>query len=170
MQIAITGPESSGKTTIASSLAKRLKCAYIPEFARHFLEKLNRSYTFHDLDIIAKGQIELWEKSKTECFISDTELLVIYIWSIYKYGEVSDFMEKALDEQFLKEKFQIYFVCSPNIPWEDDPLRENPNERQLLLELYIKELQKRNINFILLEGSPKERMTKALSEIGAKKK
>jgi nicotinamide riboside kinase len=170
MQIAITGPESSGKTTLASSLAKRLEYRYIPEFARHFLEKLNRSYTFSDLDIIAKGQIKLWKKSKTKCFISDTELLVIYIWSIYKYGKVSDFIEKALDDQFLREKFQIYFVCSPNIPWENDPLRENANERPLILELYIKEFKKRNLDFVLLEGSPEERIDKALSTIKSRKR
>ena len=44
LRIAITGPESSGKTTLAIALAKHLKSKWVPEFAREYLEISNGKY------------------------------------------------------------------------------------------------------------------------------
>ena len=54
--ITIVGPESSGKTTLASALANQLGCLWVPEYARTYLDQLERSYDFEDLVHIAEGQ------------------------------------------------------------------------------------------------------------------
>ena len=55
LRIAITGPESSGKTTLAKNLAKVFSAAYIPEFARQYLQEKGLKYDQWDLDEIAQG-------------------------------------------------------------------------------------------------------------------
>lgn len=55
--ITIVGPESSGKTTLAEQLAGALGSRWVPEYARVYLENLDRPYVFEDLREIAMGQL-----------------------------------------------------------------------------------------------------------------
>ena len=61
-KIVITGPESTGKTTLAEALAQKLNALLIPEYARSYVEGLNRPYTYSDVEMIAQHQLE--EESK----------------------------------------------------------------------------------------------------------
>lgn len=56
--ITIVGPESSGKTTLARQLANDIGCPWVPEYAREYLEELDREYNEADLLLIAGGQLE----------------------------------------------------------------------------------------------------------------
>jgi NadR type nicotinamide-nucleotide adenylyltransferase len=157
IRIAITGPESSGKTTLAEQLALQTNGTWIPEFAREFLEQLNRQYTQDDLDTIAKGQIESWEKSsESKIQFCDTDMLVMKVWSDFKFGSCSSFILDALTQQ----TFDHYFLCQPDIEWEEDPLREHPEQREELFELYLAELKVRNLSFTVIGGSLGERLAK----------
>ena len=57
-KVGIIGPESSGKSTLARYLAKRYNGIYVPEYARRYVEQLNRPYTQADVELIAHHQIE----------------------------------------------------------------------------------------------------------------
>ncbi|MDV7398455.1 ATP-binding protein, partial [Arthrospira platensis SPKY1] len=58
LRIALTGPESTGKTTLAKALAARFDTVWAPEYARTYLERLGRPYQYGDLEVIARGQRE----------------------------------------------------------------------------------------------------------------
>ena len=149
----ITGPECSGKSTLAEALAETYNCRLVREFARDFLNQLNRSYTYDDLLLIAKNQYaneKKMEKKSEKILICDTSIHTIKIWSHDKFNKCHP---KIYD---LEENYKHYFLCSPEIPWEHDPLRENPKDRDRLFNIYIKELQ--NKPFTIVKGSIKERM------------
>jgi len=152
LKIAFTGPESSGKTTMAELIAKAYSSSFIPEYAREFL-KDKTTYTLADLDVIAKQQVELCKASKNKLLISDTEMAVMLIWSKEKFKEVSP----TIQSYWKAQDFDHLFLCAPDIPWEPDPLRENPSNRQELFELYEKELIKMKRPFTVLKGSLKDR-------------
>jgi len=57
--VTIVGAESSGKTVLAKQLAALLGCDWVPEFAREYLENLDRPYEFKDLEEMAIGQWKL---------------------------------------------------------------------------------------------------------------
>jgi len=65
IRIAVTGPESTGKTTLAKQLAEWSNGQYIAEFAREYVEKLPHPYTFQDVETIARTQIEQYLQTKT---------------------------------------------------------------------------------------------------------
>lgn len=154
-RIAITGPESSGKSTLTQALAEHLKANWCIEFAREYLEKRNGYYSQTDLDEIAKGQLALWNDVDNETLLfCDTEMLVIKIWSEFKYGNCSSFIENAFREQ----QFDHYFLCRPDIPWEEDPLREHPEQREQLFDLYHKTLVENNLPFTIVEGDLPKRL------------
>jgi len=167
LKIAITGPESSGKTTLCESLSTHFKVDYIPEFARSFLEQRNGKYKQADLDEIAKGQLNSIVTSSHSIQICDSDFSVVEIWSSYKYGNVSN----LITDYVKKEVFDLHILCSPDIPWEEDPLRENPDNRDELFEMYLASLKNHNKHFIVVSGSHDTRMKKSLKNIdGLKKK
>jgi nicotinamide riboside kinase len=154
-RFAVTGPESSGKTTLAIALAEQYAGIFIPEFARAYLEQKNGVYSIEDLDYIAEKQLALWEEVSAEKLLfCDTEMLVLKIWSEFKYGTCSRFILEA----FRNQQFEHYFLCRPDIDWEEDPLRENPEDREELFERYLSELKKQQIPFTIVEGSLENRM------------
>jgi len=161
LRIAITGPESTGKTTLALALSEYYKVSFIPEYAREYLEKRNGNYEQSDLDTIAKGQFQSLESSLDKVIICDSDFSVLEIWSQYKYKNVSELINLLVG----KKLFDLHILCSPDIPWEADPLRENPNSREHLFELYKNSLTQNNKHFIVVNGSPKNRLEKSLAAI-----
>ena len=58
-KIIFTGPESTGKSTLAKKLSQLYNTVWVPEFARTYLEGMNRLYREEDLLKIAQGQHDL---------------------------------------------------------------------------------------------------------------
>ena len=153
LKIAFTGPESSGKTTMAELIAKAYSTSFIPEYAREFL-KDKITYTLADLDEIAKKQVELCKASKNTLVISDTEMAVMLIWSQEKFKEVSPIIQYLWEAQ----DFDHLFLCAPDIPWEADKLRENPLDRERLFVLYEVVLENSKKPFTILKGTIEQRI------------
>jgi len=153
LKIAFTGPESSGKTTMAELIAEAYSTTFIPEYAREFL-KDKTTYTLADLDEIAEQQVELCKASKNTLVISDTEMAVMLIWSQEKFKEVSPIIQHLWELQ----DFDHLFLCAPDIPWEADKLRENPLDRERLFQLYEVVLENSKKPFTILKGTIEQRI------------
>ena len=166
-KIAITGPESSGKTTIAKMLAAHFETVWVAEYARFYLNNLHRPYMESDLLEIAKGQIAMEEQflpKANQFLFCDTDLTVIKIWSEVKYGRCNSWILEQIDVP----RYDLYFLCAPDIAWEADPLRENPANRDMLYNLYVKELERQKVDFVVLRGSKSERLQTALDCLSLK--
>lgn len=61
-KVIILGPESTGKSTLCARLATHYSTLWCPEYAREYLLKNGNDYSYQDLLIIAKGQLELEEE------------------------------------------------------------------------------------------------------------
>ena len=154
-RIGIIGPESSGKSELSQRLARRYSCPWIAEYAREYLENLDRPYNYDDLEIIARKQLELISSAVADpfCFI-DTELIILKVWSEFKYKTCCDFIL----ENVARQGIDFYLLCYPDIPWEDDPLRENPNDREALFTIYEQDLRRLNKKYVIVKGDFEERM------------
>ena len=56
-KVVIIGPECTGKTTLAQVLAQHYNTAWVPEYAREYIDSLDRPYREEDLLAIANGQV-----------------------------------------------------------------------------------------------------------------
>jgi len=163
-RIAITGPESTGKSWLAENLAKEYKCSWVPEYAREYLAKLDQPYTYDDILEIARGQItsENSEISTYDKFLfSDTECLVTKIWCDVKFGKCHEWIAQQLD----KHPHDFYLLCDIDLPWEPDPLREHPHLRKYLFDLYYDELKLRKLPFEVIAGTGNARLLCATAAI-----
>lgn len=144
--IVFTGPESSGKTTCANKITQQYQLPLVAEYAREYLAMNGSSYTLEDIKNIAARQIEMETKAHSShpLIICDTDLITLDIWALEKFGvslQISDTLHAS----------KHYFLCYPDIPWEPDPLRENPEDRNRLFDVYHSYLQKINAAFTVLQ-------------------
>ena len=108
-KISIIGPESSGKTTLANSLAKLLNESFVEEYARSYVGK-NKNYSISSLEIIAQKQLQRIEEKNGKAkkfLISDTSIIDILIWSEFKYNKCSQKLSKW---QKMNSLITIYYV------------------------------------------------------------
>ncbi len=164
IKIVLTGPESSGKTTLAKQLAEHFQANYVSEFARQYLNGIERDYEKEDLIEIAKGQVKsesILGPRSTNLLFCDTDLITIKIWSDYKYKETAPWVLQQIDRRY----YDLYLLCVPDIPWKEDSQRENPDDRDELFELYKNTLLEYNKNFVEIKGSFEERLKTAIGEV-----
>jgi nicotinamide riboside kinase len=150
--IAITGPESSGKTTLFEQLKILSGFNFIPEYSRTYLEKIKRPYHYNDILQIAEQyvkELQLLSQNKLS-IISDTDLLTLQIWCEYKYKKCHPF----ITENIKINPPDLYLICRPNIPWEFDSQRENPHDRIELYNIHLDKIKELGINFEIIEGDP----------------
>jgi NadR type nicotinamide-nucleotide adenylyltransferase len=163
-RIAITGPESTGKSSLCQQLATHFNDEWVPEVAREFINKLNRPYDEADILSIAKKQInredELVKNAKQFLFC-DTELIVTKIWSEHKYKKCDPWILNQIAES----KYSLYLLCNIDLPWEQDTQREHPYLRKYFFDLYLKELKDRKLNFKILRGTGDDRLRTAIELI-----
>ena len=146
-KVGIIGPESTGKTTLARYLAKRYKGICVPEFAREYIEKLNRPYTIEDVEAIARYQIVQLQEIKDGLYFFDTELIITKVWFEHKYGSCPPWLEQAIHDY----PMDVYLLTFPDIEWKPDPVRENPDIRLELFDRYESEIQKLDIPYYIIK-------------------
>ena len=164
--VAIVGPESTGKTTLAKSLAKHFNTSWSPEFAREYLNQLDGSYVKEDLIDIAKGHLKSEKEHRKNAkgiLFLDTDLFVLKIWSEFKYGDCDPWILQQLS----MNQASFYLLTYHDIPYEEDPLRETPEKRPELFDLYEKALQEAGAHYLIVRGDKHERMEMAIQEINA---
>ena len=162
--ICLTGPESTGKTTLASLLAERLGAQLVTEVAREYLNTRKSSdsqivYDRKDLLEIARQQmaLEAAARERGGLVVCDTDVLVIQIWWQEKFGPLPAFLQQAMNERSPRG----YLLLSPDLPWKADPQRENPADRARLFELYQAELAGSEFPYEVIRGAGDARLQEA---------
>ncbi len=159
-RVSITGPESTGKTWLASQLAKEYQTVWVPEYAREYLEKKGPHYTLNDVEAIARGQLEKENRmagKARKLLFCDTDLLVTKVWCEVVFGKCPHW----IDQQFRQHRYDLYLLSFPDIPWEPDPLRENPDNREELFGIYLDILKKNELPFRIVKGLGNVRLKNA---------
>lgn len=181
-RIVIAGPECCGKTTLSEALAANMGGVLVQEFARTYLAAIERAYEQDDLLTIAKGQLDAEQTARVksrlqantkysarfkiksnhkQLIVCDTDLRTLRIWSLEKYDAVHDWIEKTIAET----KTDLYLLCKPDMVWEADPQRENPDDRDRLYELYKADLEASGQKFVEVEGTPEKRLLAAMRAV-----
>ena len=168
IKIAIYGPESTGKTTLAKQLATHFNTTWAMEFARDYLqEKWNAKQEIcvaEDLLPIAIGQMQLENEALQKAnkyLFTDTCLMVTKVFSEIYYG----FCDAKLEKAARKHKYDLFFLTDVDVPWEQDDLRDAPNDRIATFEKFKQALIENNKPFIVLSGDAEMRFQKAIAII-----
>lgn len=148
------GPESTGKTVMATRMAHLYNTVYVPEVAREMIS----SNTFTVDDIIAIGRAQtarVLEKvsSANRILICDTDLITTQIYSSQYLGEIPEILydlERKID-------YDHYFLFDVDVPWIADGLRDLVHKREDMFMIFKSSLEKRKVPFTLVKGTYEER-------------
>ncbi|NIG52429.1 AAA family ATPase [Chitinophaga sp. Cy-1792] len=165
-KVVVIGPESTGKSTLSEYLARYFHTAWTPEFAREYIDQLNRPYTQEDLLHIAEGQLQLEKEQAAkanEVLICDTDLYVVKVWSEHKYGDCDARILKMIAEQ----DCDLYLLMATDLPWEEDPQREYPAQemRDYFYNIYRDIVMQSGVPFVDIRGSYTDRENTAVAAV-----
>ncbi len=165
LRIAVFGPESTGKTTLASALANAFNTTWAPEFAREYLQKKYddsaRPCAPEDLMPIALGQITLEAKAMEGArnfVFCDTCLLQTKVYADHYFGICDASIAKAAK----KHKYDLFLLTDIDVPWTPDDLRDRPQNRSGMLADFRAALEAHDKPYILVSGTPEQRLERSM--------
>jgi NadR type nicotinamide-nucleotide adenylyltransferase len=167
--IVLTGPESTGKSELTKGLAKHFRGLMVDEYARQYVENIEGYYTFDDVEQIAGEQVKEYlhacrSAGKKQLVFFDTFLIITKIWFEEVFFCCPVWLHKAIKDC----QVDFALLCLPDIPWQNDGVRENPHRREYLFNCYKRELEYYQIPFAVVEGQGANRLANATTKIPAK--
>lgn len=120
-RIAIVGPESCGKSTLAHDLAAKFNTVSVGEYARSYLDTCERQIPGYiekhmditDISTIARGQVKSEDslaRQANRVMFCDTELMTTEYWSrFYFNGACPDWVAKEAKNR----KYDHYLLVDP---------------------------------------------------------
>jgi NadR type nicotinamide-nucleotide adenylyltransferase len=163
-RVCIFGPESSGKSTLARKLAEKFGTAWVPEYARTFLEAKGAAPSFEDLVTIARGQVaseEALARNARGVLVCDTDPLLTTVWSEVLFSRVDPGLERIARSR----TYDLYLLTDVDVPWVADAVRYLPEERRGFFERCRSKLSGRP--HIRIDGTWAEREAKAIAAVEA---
>ncbi len=163
-RVCLTGPESTGKTTLAARLAEHFGTVWVPEFAREYAETRKGPLAFEDVEPIVHGQIALEEILTTHAagiIILDTDILSSITYSRFHYGDVPASVMAAARER-LADRYLLFTI---DVPYVDDPVRASDEHRQVLFAQFQQTLDEFGVEYAIVSGDWEERFLRAVQEI-----
>jgi nicotinamide riboside kinase len=167
--LVLTGPESSGKSWLASEIQAHFGGLVVGEYVRYFIDEQRRDTCYADIGEIARGQLA-WEDAaraaKPSLLILDTHLLSNMLWSRCLFGDCPGWLENEL----LARRYDQHLLLDPaGVPWIEDGQRCQPQlaERQAFHQACRDWLLRHGQPFSELSGSWSERRQAALEQVAA---
>ncbi len=161
-RIVLIGAESTGKTELSEYLAKQFNTVVVPEYAREYIENLDRDYTYKDIERIALKQLALEDEYlqiANDVLFYDTYLIITKIWFRIVFKKVPEW----INQRIKNSSIDLFLLCNNDIPWIPDSVRENGGEmRDKLFKIYQQELVNYGFNYKVISGEGDERFNKAL--------
>lgn len=161
-KICFYGPESTGKSSTAIRMAKHYNTISVPEVAREML--ITNDFGIEDIIRIGQRQTERVNqlvKTANKLLFCDTDLITTEIYSMH-YLKVIPPVLFDLEKQVTYDK---YFFFDIDVPWIADGLRDLGDRREEMRKIFLDELHKRNIPYVLVNGTQDQRDNIIHSEI-----
>jgi NadR type nicotinamide-nucleotide adenylyltransferase len=163
-KIVIIGPESTGKSTLCQQLANHYQTSWCPEYAREYLMREGKHYTYDDLLKIAEGQVECEENNllaaQNGLYFIDTNQYVMKVWCEVAFDQCHPWILKQISSR----KYDLYLLCNTDLTWIEDELREYPDFRfrEKLFKMYKDLLVNDGTPWAVISGQQNERLEMAI--------
>lgn len=161
IKIAILGAPSTGKTTLASKLAREMRTGWMQEYGREYWERhqKDRRLSMDQLVEIAETHLQLEDDQllmADRFLFSDTNALTTRIFGLYYHSRTDPRLERLAD--LAVGRYDIIFLCDTDIPYDDSWDRSGEVNRQEFQEMIIDDLEERGLSWFLVQGDIEERV------------
>ncbi len=173
IRICVLGAESTGATTMTRVLAEHYQTNWVPEYGRAYTqaridrgEKLPLTWSVADFMLIALEQARQEDTAAANCnklLICDTDAFATSVWTWRYLGEYKPGPDSVAE----RYRPALYLVTAPDIPFEQDGIRDSEHIRQSMHKEFLRKLKATNRPYVILRGSPQRRLRTATNAIDA---
>ena len=166
-RIAVFGPESTGKTTLAQRLAEHFGEPWSQEYVREYWDTHGGKIGPADLDAIGRGQVANEEAAAARAkrvVFCDTDLLTCVLWNDVLFpGACPDWVRR--EAEIRARRFSLYLFCDTDVSFAPDPQRCFPDEagRALGRKIWREALAKRGRPCVEIRGDGSVREAAAIA-------
>lgn len=164
-RVAIVGPESSGKSTLAERLARHFGTVHVPEYGRDYcLTRPAARLTLPDFEAIAWAQATLEDEMAHDAnrvLVCDTELHTTATWSDMIAGARPAWLTDAARAR----RYDLFLLLGDDAPWIQDGTRVLGDRRVEHLGRLRAELRAAGRRVVELTGTWDDRFRGAVGAI-----
>jgi HTH-type transcriptional repressor of NAD biosynthesis genes len=170
-RVVVSGPESTGKTTLARDLAERFATAWASEFARGHLDRkyggrpLSPPCREEDLPEIARGQLAEEDEAARRSngvLVCDTDLYATWFYAEEYFGACPGWIRETARTR----RYALHLLLDADVPWVEDAQRDLPHRRRAMLAWLRAALERDARPSRLVRGSWAERRETAVAAVG----
>lgn len=167
VKVVFLGAPSTGKSTLAESLADTYTTKWMPEYGREYWDQhqQDRRLTPEQLVDLAEGHREredaLVLQANHYLFV-DTDATTTHMFSLYYHGDAPPRLRQLAAETL--QRYDLFFLCEDDIPYDNTWDRSGKANRTIFQQQIRADLLARRIPFISLFGSLEERQ-KQVSDV-----
>jgi NadR type nicotinamide-nucleotide adenylyltransferase len=162
-RICLLGGESSGKSVLAEALAREFDTQHVHEYGRDLWQAKNGKLAFDHLLHIGLRQVAMEEQAAERAnryLFCDTSPLTTLFYSRHLFGRAEPELERLANHSY-----DLVVLCAPDFPFIQDGTRQDESFRAHQHEWYLRELAKRRIPFLLVEGSLERRVATIVDKL-----
>ncbi|MDP1580517.1 MAG: AAA family ATPase [Candidatus Didemnitutus sp.] len=152
--IAVFGPESTGKTELATKLAGHFRAPLVLEYAREFWDE-HGAIALEDIAPIAREQ---WRREDAAIangaplVICDTEALTTVLWSDLLYGTCPEEVRRIAQKR--TRRYALYLLLDSDVAFVADPQRCFPSaeDREKCRRIWRGALESQGLPYVVVSG------------------
>lgn len=163
-RVCVLGAESTGTTTLAETLAKRLKTEWVAEYGRQYLvNKAARNesdWRSEEFTHIAEQQNRLENlaaRNANRILVCDTNAFATALWHRRYMGNRSPNVEAIAG----RSRCDLYLLTGDEIPFVQDGLRDGEHIRHEMHTWFEQALAAQSVRWAILRGPLEHRIEKA---------
>ncbi len=165
-RVVVTGPECTGKTTLARAISARLGAPWIPEVSRAYAEARGGVLSAADVEPIAtttRDALRQATEAGPPVLVADTDLVSTVVYARAYYGSCPAWVEEECTGQL----GDLYLLCAPDLPWVADGVRDRPaaSDRAAMHETFAEALRVLGARVVPVSGMGDARSARALEAV-----
>ena len=164
--VVLTGPECSGKTTLAAALAEAFAAPWTREAAREFAESSAEPLSSATVAPIARLAMTIEDEARAArptLLFRDTDLVSTVVYARHYYGAVEDWIVTEARARL----GDLYLLGAPDLPWSADGVRDRPTQREDLFAEFARTLEEFGATSVVIRGTGEARTMAAIAAVRA---
>lgn len=161
-KICFMGAPSTGKTTLASTLAEFHNTVWMPEYGAEYWRnhQVDRRITLEQFEEIAPEHLKQEDERILQArkyLFCDTNPITTYLFAKDYHGTAGPVLTRLAKEA--EKRYDLYFLCDTDIPYADTWDRSGDQKRKWFQQQIIDDLAERQVPYFRIRGTLDERVT-----------